>query len=171
MENKITSDDLRGMLDDYSPEQQMEMDAQTIREGAKALSDATSQLKECMNVLPELILSMREATTLHISENSVATIQKTGKEVGKNAAVAFNESVQQTIADARKSTKHVTLPAFAALNLLFLFIALLFFSGMIVYFDCILWHNDIIEKAMLASGTFFLGAVAFVAFMRYMEWI
>ena len=76
----ITTEDLRGMLDDYSPEQQMEIDAQAIREGAKTLSDAAAVMKECIDKFPLLIHEMQEASTLHVSDETKTEVVGIGKE-------------------------------------------------------------------------------------------
>ena len=52
---KLTTEDLRGMLDTYSPEQQMEI-------------DASSQIQKCVNDLPVLIAELKTASTLTLSE-------------------------------------------------------------------------------------------------------
>ena len=86
MENKITSDDLRGMLDDYSPEQQMEMDAQAIREGAKDLSDAAASLSRNLAEIPHLAEMLTQATKIDLSEDTRNEIIAIGKSTGKEVA-------------------------------------------------------------------------------------
>ena len=52
MDNKkFSTDDLRSMLDTYSPEQQMEINAKTVSEGAKTLADVSAQIKDCLEKL------------------------------------------------------------------------------------------------------------------------
>lgn len=98
-------EDLRGMLDTYSPEQQMEINAKIISESAKTLADASAQIKECMTNFPSIITAMQKATTLHISEESKAEIIQAGKDVGIAVSKVFNESVSETIAKSSKRSK------------------------------------------------------------------
>ena len=171
MDNKITADDLRGMLDEYSPEQQMEIDAQAIREGAKALSDISAQLKECIDTLPRLISDMQKATTLNISDESLADVVMSGEETGRAAAKAFKENVSVIIEKAHRSVKHVSCPANVALILLFLLFVLVLFTGIIVYLNCVSLDNDMIWKAIWLSGGTFIFLIVMIVFMDYMEWI
>lgn len=171
MDNKITSDDLRGMLDEYSPEQLMENDAKLISEGAKTLADVSAHLKECMDALPILVHNLQKATALHISEESITTVLMSGEEAGKAAANAFKKSVEATVKNARRSIKHVSCPAFVALVLLSFFITLVFFTGIMVYLNCVLWNNDLMWKAIWLSLGIFIFLILVTAFMNYMEWI
>jgi TRAP-type mannitol/chloroaromatic compound transport system permease large subunit len=171
MSKKYTTEDLRGMLDTYSPEQQMEIDAKTVSESAKALADSSLLIKECVEILPPLVAAMQNATTLHISEESVEEVMKAGENVGVKAAEAFKKSVESTILDAQNTVNHVTLPTSVALILLILLIGLILFSGIIIYLNCTLWHNERIYNIIWISVEFLIGAMALVVFMKHMKWI
>ena len=133
-------EDLRGMLDTYSPEQQMEIDARTVSESAKALADASAQIKACIENLPPLVTAMQKATVLHISEESKAEIIQAGKDVGIAASKAFNESVSKTITKARKEVKRVSIPATMAYCLFYVFILLITYISVILFLNGFVWQ-------------------------------
>lgn len=86
--DKITTDDLRGMLDDYSPEQQMEIDAQTIRDGAKTMSDTAALLESSLAKIQQVAEIFNQATKIDLSEETKNEIITIGKLTGKEAADA-----------------------------------------------------------------------------------
>lgn len=147
MDNKkYSTEDIRGMLDIYSPEQQMEIDAKTIRDGAKAITDASTQIQECLSVLPSFVVAMQKATLLHIPEETKTEIIQVGKDVGISASKAFNENIAASITAARRETKHVSIPATFAYCLFYLFIALLTFAAVILLINGFVWHNGFVWK-------------------------
>ena len=171
MDNKITSDDIRGMLDEYSPDQQLENDARLISEGAKTLADASAQLKECVDVLPLLINNMQKVTTLHISDKTKADLIKYCEETGDAVANAFKKNIETSIKDAQRSVMHVSCPAMMAIVLFALFICLLFFTCCIIFFNLTLWDNNLVWKTLFLFGGLFTFFILLAAFMHQMEWI
>ncbi len=157
MENKITSDDLRGMLDDYSPEQQMEMDAQTIREGAKALSDAAALLGRNLAEIPYLAEMLAQATKIDLSEDTRNEIIAIGKSTGKEVAKTFREEVESVVEKAQRRTDYISFPAPAYYCLLLLLIALVGFAVAISVANYAYWDNHYIWKiTWICSGAFLL---------------
>lgn len=136
----ITTEDLRGMLDEYSPEQQMEIDAQAIREGAKALSDAAAVMKECIDKFPLLIHEMQEASTLHVSDETKTEVVGIGKETGCAIADAFRREADKTVAKAQKGVKLISIPATAAYCLLYFMLLLLVYVIVIITVNYYCWH-------------------------------
>ena len=65
-DSKMTTDDLRRMLDMNPLGQCMDNEAKAVSEAAKALSDATASLKEALSLIPEMIEQISEATTVKI---------------------------------------------------------------------------------------------------------
>lgn len=170
-ESKMTTDRLRGMLDTFSSEQQMEIDAQAIRESAEALSEVASKIETYTGVLSGLVNEMQKATVLHISEESIAAVVNTGDEIGKTVAEAFKNNVSDTIRDARRSVRHVSCPAIMALVLFSIFISLTLFAGIVIFLNYGFLDNDSIWKAAWISVGTFIFMMALTAFMRYMEWL
>lgn len=157
MENKITSDDLRGMLDDYSPEQQMEMDAQAIREGAKALSDAAASLSRNLAEIPHLAEMLTLATKIDISEDTRNEIIAIGKSTGKEVANTFREEVESVIEKAQRRTDYISIPAPAYYCLILLLIVLVGFAVAISVANYAYWGNHYIWKiTWISSGAFVL---------------
>ena len=171
MDNKITSDDIRGMLDEYSPDQQLENDARLISEGAKTLADASAQLKECVVALPLLINNMQKVTTLHISDKTKADLIKYGEETGEAVANAFKKNIETSIKDAQRSVMHVSCPALMAIVFLSLFVCLLLFTCIIIYLNYTIWDNNLVWKTLCLSGGLFTILFLLSAFMHQMEWI
>lgn len=169
--HQMTTDELRGMLDEYTPEQQMEIDAKAVIEGAKAIAGALSQISACLDRLPPLIATLQQATRLHISEDTISAIEKAGHDAGERAAAAFKQSVHAAIAEARRSVSLVSLPACIAFVLLFLLLSLAAFSGIVVYINLTVWHNPAVWRALWIAAVFFASSVAMLALLRHMEWI
>lgn len=164
-ENKYTPDNLRGMIDEYSPEQQMENDAKIISEGAKALADAASVIKEYMARHPKMIEDMRSANTLWISDESRDYVVQTGKDVSIAAAKAFKASVEQSIEKARRKTNHVSIPAPVAYCLLLLLIALIGFSVSIWVANYGYWQNHFIWRLTWLISAGLTSLIAIVLFL------
>lgn len=166
-----SSEDLRGMLDTYSPEQQMEIDARTVSESAKALADASAQIKACLENLPPLVTAMQKATVLHISEESKAEIIQTGKDVGIAASKAFNESVSKTIAKARKEVKRVSIPATMAYCLFYVFILLITYTSVILFLNGFVWHNEFLWKFAIFLLVCLTLVMALTILICYKGWV
>ena len=172
MDNTTYSpEDLRGMLDTYSPEQQMEIDAKTVSESAKALADASSQIKNCMTSLPSLITAMQKAATLHISEETKAEIIQAGKDVGIAASKAFNESVSKNILKAQKEVKRVSIPATMAYCLFYVFILLITYTSVMLFVNGFVWHNEFIWKLALILLGFMSFVTALTILICYKGWL
>jgi hypothetical protein len=170
-ENKYTADDLRGMLDEYSPEQQMENDAKIISEGAKALADMASVLKDYMARHPKMIEDMCSVNTLWISDESRDYVVQAGKDVGIAAANAFKVSVEQSIEKARRKTNHVSIPAPVAYCLLLLLIALIGFFVSICVVNYGYWQNHFIWRLTWYISAGLLTLMATVLFLFHKGWL
>ena len=164
-------EDLRGMLDTYSPEQQMEIDARTVSESAKALADASIQIKECIENLPSLVAAIQEATVLHVSEESKAEIIQAGKDVGISASEAFKESVSETIAKAQKEVKRVSIPSTMACCLFYLFIFLITYVAVILFVNGFVWHNVFIWGTALILLGFLTLLTVLTIIICYKGWL
>ena len=172
MDNTTYSpEDLRGMLDTYSPEQQMEIDAKTVSESAKALADASAQIKECMEKLPSLVATMQKATILHISEEVKDEIIQAGKDTGISASKAFKESVGKMVVAAQREVKHVSLPATIAYCLFYIFIALITFTSVVLFVNGFVWHNEFIWKLALILLGFMSFVTALTILICYKGWL
>lgn len=155
--NKITSDDLRGMFNEYSPEQQMEMDAQAIREGAKALSDAAVSLDRCLAKIPHLAEILNQVTKIDLSEETRSEIIAIGKSTGKEAANTFQEEVEPVIEKAQRRIDYISIPAPAYYCLILLLIVLVGFAVAISVANYAYWDNHYIWKiTWITSGAFVL---------------
>ena len=159
------------MLDIYSPEQQMEIDANTIREGAKAITDASTQIQECLSVLPSFVVAMQKATLLHIPEETKTEIIQAGKEVGIAASKAFNENIAASITAARRETTHVSIPATFAYCLFYLFIALLTFAAVILLINGFVWHNGFVWKLALILLGCMTSVMTITIIICYKGWL
>lgn len=168
--NKYTADDLREMLDEYSPEQQIENDAKIISEGAKALADAASVIKDYMTRHPKMIEEMRSANTLWISDDARDFVVQTGRDVGVAAAKAFKDSVEQSIEKARRKTIHVSIPAPVAYCLFLLLIALIGFSVSIWVVNYGYWQNHFIWKLTWYISAGLVTLMATVLFIFHKGW-
>ena len=166
-----SSEDLRGMLDTYSPEQQMEIDARTVSESAKALTDASAQIKACIENLPPFVIAMQKATVLHISEESKAEIIQAGKDVGIAASKAFNESVSKTITKAQKEVKRVSIPAAMAYCLFYVFIVLITYAAVMLFVNGFVWHNEFIWKLALILLGFMTSVTTLTILICYKGWL
>ncbi len=170
-ENKYTPDDLREMLNEYSPEQQMENDAKIISEGAKALADAASVIKDYMTRHPKMIEDMRSANTLWISDDARDFVVQAGKDVGIAAAKAFKASVEQSVEKARRKTNHVSIPAPVAYCLLLLLIALIGFTAAILVVNYVYWQNHFIWKLTWYISAGIVALMATVLFLFRKGWL
>lgn len=163
--NKFTTDDLRGMLDEYSPEQQMEMDAQAIREGAKALSDAATSLDRILAKIPHLAEMLVQATKIDLSEETKNEIIAVGKSIGKEAANAFREEVESVVKKAQRRTDYISIPAPAYYCLLWLLIVLVGFAVAISVANYGCWGNHYIWKITWITSVAFVILSAFTLYL------
>lgn len=171
MDSQITTDDLRGMLDEYSPEQQMEMDAQAIREGAKALSDATATLNSCLTAIPLLTKALCQVTKIELSDETKSEIVTSGKSAGAEAAEEFKNAVRSVINESRRKTNHVSIPAPAFYCLMLLFIALVGFSVAVCITNYVTWNHYFIWKVLwVAAGAYTLFS-AITLFLFQKGWL
>ena len=169
--NKITSDDLRGMLNEYSPEQQIEIDAQTIREGAKALSDAAASLDRSLAKIPHLAEMLNQATIIDISEDTRNEIINIGKSTGKEAANAFREEVETVIRKAQRRTDYISIPAPAYYCLILLLVFFVGFAAVICVTNYVSWnHHYIWKTTWILSGVFVLLSIL-ILFLFYKGWL
>jgi len=170
-QNRLTTDELRGMLDTYSPEQQQEEDAKAINEGAHALTVAAELLQRCIDTIPDVAEQLNRATTLKISDESKAAIVQAGEKVGESAAEAFKKNISPIIEQAQREVKHVSLPAPAAYCLFTTFVVLFVFALLVVLANYRLWGHEYmwyLGKCLLG------GLVAFnvaLLFMSRKGWI
>jgi len=171
MDNKITSDDLRGMLDEYSPEQQMEMDAQAIKEGAKALSDAVASLDRCLAKIPHLAEILNQATKIDLSEDTKNEIIAIGKSTGKEAANTFQKEVESVVEKAQRRTDYISIPAPAYYCLILLLIGLVGFAIAICVANYAYWDNHYIWNiTWITSGAFVLFSIG-TLFLFHKGWL
>ena len=168
---KLTTEDLRGMLDTYSPEQQMEIDAKTVSESAKTLADASSQIQKCVNDLPVLIAELKTASTLTISEEARAEIIEVAKNTGIAASNAFKKSVNNTVLNAQKEIKHVSIPAVMAYCLFYVFILLFAYMSIILAVNGFVWHNKFIWLTPLIMVGCMAPIMVLNIFAYYKGWI
>lgn len=172
MDNKkFSTEDLRSMLDTYSPEQQMEINAKIVSEGAKTLADASAQIKDCLEKLPPLVAAMQKATALHITEESKAEIIQAGKNTGVAASKAFKETVEQTVIAAQREVRHVSFPATIGYCLFYVFIALISFATIILYVNGFVWHNEFIWKFALILFGCMTVIIALTILICYKGWL
>ena len=167
----ISTEELREMLNEYSPEQQMEENAKAISEGAKALADATASMNECLAVMPLVIEQLNSATTLKISNDEIMSIINIGHDVGKEIAAAFKQNVDSTICKAKKEVKRVSIPAPDAYCLLITLIFLSIFVGVIVINNLISWHNNDIDTATFGIGMIMLLSIMATLLVSHKGWI
>ena len=167
----ITTEDLRGMLDDYSPEQQMEMDAQAIREGAKALSDAAASLDRCLAKIPHLAEILNQATKIDLSEDTRNEIIAMGKAAGKETANTFRKEVESVVEKAQRRTDYISIPAPAFYCLILLLIVLVGFAIAICVANYAYWGNHYIwNVTWISSGAFVLLSIL-ILFLFHKGWL
>ena len=167
----MTTEDLRGILDEYSPEQQMEMDAQLIREGAKALSDATATLSSCLTAIPKLTKTLRQVTKIELSDEAKSEIVTIGKSAGAEAAEEFKNAVRSVINESRRKTNHASMPAPAFYCLMLLFIALVGFAVAVCVTNYVTWNHHSIWKVLgIAVGASTLFS-AITLFLFHRGWL
>ena len=151
--NKITSDELRGMLDDYSPEQQMEIDAQAIREGAKALSDAVALLEKSLATILHLAVKLNQATKIDISEDIRNKLNDIGKSIGKIIANTIQVEVEPVVEKAQRRVDKISIPAPVYYCQILLLIAFVGFAVAICVANYFLWKNHFIwNLTWIVSG-------------------
>ena len=167
----ISTEDLRDMLNEYSPEQQMKENAAAISEGAKALADATASLNDCLAAIPFVVEQLYSATTLKISDDDVKVITEIGHNVGKEVAAAFKRNVNSSVEKAKEEVKRVSIPATAAYCLLTTLIFLSIFVGVIVVNNLISWHNIFINTATLGIGLFMFLSIIIILAVCHKGWI
>ena len=165
MGNKITTDDLRGMLDKYSPEQQMKIDIQAIREAERPLSDAVASLEKSLAIIPSLVEKLTQASKIELSETTISEIIAIGESTGKSTAQTFRKEVEPVIKKAQRRTDYISIPAPAYYCLILLLLALFGFAVAICIANYALWGNIFIWKitgimsvgfALLSTITLFL---------------
>jgi hypothetical protein len=168
MDNKITTDDLRGMLDKYSPEQQMEIDIQAIREVSKSLSDAVPSLEKSLAIIPSLAEKLAKTTKIELSETARNEIIAIGESIGKSAAQAFRKEVEPVIKKAQRRTDYISIPAPAYYCLILLLLALFGFALAICTANYALWGNIIIWKitGILSVGFTLLSVITLFLFHK-----
>ena len=77
--NKMTTDDLRRMLDVNSSGQCMESEAKAVSEAAKDLADATVSLKEALSLMSSMTEQISEATTVKIPYDAMRRVRDAGE--------------------------------------------------------------------------------------------
>ena len=168
MDNKMTTEDLRGMLDKYSPEQQMEIDIQAIREVSKSLSDAVASLEKSLVIIPSLAEKLAQATKIELSETTINEIIAIGESTGKSAAQIFRKEVEPVIKKAQRRTDYISIPAPAYYCLILLLLALFGFAVAICMANYTLWGNLIIWEitGILSVGFTLLSVITLFLFHK-----
>ncbi len=169
--NKMTSDDLRGMLDEYSPEQQMEINAKTVSEGAKSLAEAASIIKDYMTKHSSMVEEIKSANTLCISDETETNLVKEAEAAGVAVAEAFKKSVEPTIRETRRKTNYVFIPSALACILLWLLLSLFVFSAFVIIANHLCWNNTYIWKILLYTIVFFIVLSVISTFLYFKGWI
>ena len=77
--NKMTTDDLRRMLDVNPSDQCMEGEAKVVSEAAKDLADATASLKETLSLMSSMTEQISEATTVKIPYDAMRRVRDAGE--------------------------------------------------------------------------------------------
>ena len=170
-DKKFSLEDLREQLNNYSPEQQMEMDAQTISEGAKTLSDASAVIKGCVDKMPSLIDDMKQTNRVWVSDETQALVVKIGKEAGITAANAFKAEVEKVIRMSRKKVYHVSIPATGAYCLFMTFLSLFAFAILIIFANCWIWNHDLIWKTIAIIGGYMVVTIAIIIYLSHKGWM
>ena len=170
-QNRLTTDELRGMLDTYSPEQQLEENAKAICDAVKALAEVSTQVRSYMDILPALVLELRKVTSLTISEETKADIIQIGKDTGIAVSKAFKKNVDKVIAKAQKEIQHVTIPATMAYCLFYVFIFLITFLAIILFINGLVWHNGVIWGVASCLFGVMTPIIVITLLMCYKGWI
>jgi hypothetical protein len=170
-DNKFSLEDLREQLNNYSPEQQMEMDAKSIGEGAKNLADASAVMKECVDKMPSLIEEMKKANMVWVSEEAKDSIVNAGKETGTAAANAFRAEVEQVIKKSRTKVNHISIPANGAYCLLMTLLSLFAFAVLIVFANYWIWNHDLIWQTTAIIGGYIVVTNAIIIYLIHKGWM
>lgn len=156
-DNKLTTDDLRRMLDMNPSSQCVDNEAKAASEVAKALADATTSLKEVLTLISSMTGQINEATTVKIPYDAMRRISDAGQEAGETAARIIRGAVSDAMAEAKIKMNHVSMPVSVVSCLLILMLALVSFSVFVLVGNHVLWHNELIwEMAWKLGGGMFL---------------
>lgn len=169
--NKITTDDLRRMLDVNPSGQCMEGEAKVVSEAAKALADATASLKEALSLMSSTTEQISEATTVKIPYDAMRRVRDAGEEVGETAARIIREAVSDAVAEAKITMKHVSMPASVATCLLILMLALVSFAVFVLIGNHVLWHIDMIWGMAWKLGGGMVLFIAMTLWACHKEWM
>ena len=170
-EDKITTDDLRRMLDVNSSGQCMESEAEAVGEAAKALADATASLKEALSLMSSMTERINEATTVKIPYDAMRRVRDAGEEAGETAARIIHDSVSEAMAEAKIEMKHVSMPSSVATCLLILMLALVGFTVFIIVGNHALWHIDMIWGMAWKLGGGMVLFIAMTLWACHKEWM
>lgn len=158
-DSKITTDDLRRMLDVNPSGQCMNNEAKAVSEAAKDLADAMVSLKEALSPMSSMTEQISEATTVKIPYDAMRRVRDAGEEAGETAARIIRDSVSEAMEEAKIKMNHVSMPASVATCLLILMLALVGFTVYVLVGNHALWHIDMIwEMAWKLGG----GMVLFI---------
>ena len=170
-ENKMTTDDLRRMLDMNPSGQCVDDEAKAVSVAAKELADATASLKEALSLIPEMTEQISEATTVKIPYDAMRRVRDAGEEAGDIAARIIRESVSEAMEEAKIKMKHVSMPASVATCLLILMLALVSFTVFVLVGNHVLWHNDMIWGMAWKLGGGMVLFIVITLWACHKEWM
>lgn len=169
--NKITTDDLRRMLDMNPSGQCMEDEAKAVSEAAKDLADATASLKEALSLMSSMTEQINEATTVKIPYDAMRRVRDAGEEAGDIAAKIIRETVSDAVAEAKITMKHVSMPSSVATCLLILMLALVSFTVYVLVGNHALWHDDMIWGMAWKLGGGMVLFIVMTLWACHKEWM
>lgn len=169
--DKMTTDDLRRMLDMNQAGQCMDDEAKGLSEAAKALTDATASLKDAFSLISSMTEQINKATTVKIPYDAMRRINDAGQDAGEIAARIIRTSVSDAITEAKIKVKCVSMPASVATCLLIIMLALVGFTVFVLVGNHVLWHNDMIwGMAWKLSGGMIL-LIVLTIWACHKEWM
>ncbi len=169
--NKMTTDDLRRMLDVNPPSKYMVDEAKAVSEAAKDLADATVSLKEALSLMSSMTEQINEATTVKIPYDAMRRVRDAGEEAGETAARIIRDSVSEAMEEAKIKMKHVSMPASVATCLLILMLALVSFTIYVLVGNHVLWHNDMIWGMAWKLGGGMVLFIVMTLWVCHKEWM
>lgn len=179
---KIKTEDLRAGLNDFSPEQQIEKEVNTIDASAKALADASKVLADLVGQIGGLASRLEKANVIRISsktkeEMSSMTVQmvtdasKVLDTRVKETLLPFTEELKRTCKQISDRERQISMPIFVAYSLLSVFLCSITYCCIVIFANYRLIHSVELWKCawlMIGMAVFL---VILLGYCGYRKWL
>lgn len=169
---KITNtEDLRAELDKFSPEQECDRKEAEVNKEIAVLTETLSDIKDTIGKLSPLADALKEASTVHITNNVESQLMALAKAQGTLAADTFKSKVEATVKKAITADNRVSIPLPAAYCLFIVFFFLVAFLGFVIAANIFLLHSMELWRIVgfVTAGMVVMCAV--ILYAKHRRWL